>query len=99
MSAAKLVQESVDVVELRRSVCVVFGLGFADLGQEQLAAEEAQLALVALKSIRADDVRRRLRALKDDRRLIGSLDVVDDIRDVFAEIRDRYSLHYDLSYR
>ena len=65
---------------------VVLGLCLADLGEEQLPAESAQLALVAFEPLRADDVGSRAGTLQHDGRLIGLASFVDDVRDALSQV-------------
>lgn len=75
----ELVQERFDVIEAGSRTGVVLGLGFAHLGDEQLSAEQAELLLVALVSVWADDVSRPAGPLQHDRRLVALLDLVDNV--------------------
>jgi hypothetical protein len=89
----EVVKELFDVLEAGGGAGAVLRLCLADLGHEELAPEEAELLLVALIAVGADDVRGPAGALEHDRRLVAGLDLVDDVGDALSELGDRYRLH------
>ncbi len=97
-SGTQFVEEPFGAVEAGSLACAVLGLGLADLGQEELPAEEAELLLVALVSLRVHDVGSPPRPLKDNGWLIAGLDLVDDVGHPLPELGDRYGLHDGTQY-